>query len=246
MPTRRPTPPRRPQPVSRPTTTESEAGFAIGVYDQYLIESNAHERADERHGDPEWRDEMVRLGVLTRDGEITAKGWDLLNRDIDRIERNSLAWMRATFNHVRDDGHGSTDELVGSFWFDPANPEHAYLVDLASPSPGRSERIDMSDASYGDLANTAFNEVSSFGEAVLGGQITFFAVQPEDWEAIEATNDAAYKREHSVRQTREPRGVAVMPRGRPRAPQARPPGRPALRRDSAAIRPNPRKAPRRR
>jgi len=101
-----------------------------------------------------------------------------------RLERNALAWMRATFNSVRDDGHDGHDYLVGSFWFDPTDPNQAYLVDLASPG---NERIDMNDASYGDLANTVFNEVSSFGASVLGGQINFFDVKPEDMEIIEET-----------------------------------------------------------
>jgi hypothetical protein len=168
---------------------EAQAGFAIGTYDQGLIEDNARDRADSRYGDPEWRDEMVHLGVLTRDGTITDKGWALLNRDMEHLEGNALAWMHATFNSAQDHGHGGHggEELVGNFWFDPTNYDQAWLVELASDSPGRSERIDMTDASFGDLANTAFNEVSAFGSAVLGGQINFFDVQPEDWETIEDT-----------------------------------------------------------
>jgi hypothetical protein len=178
--------PRRPPQRHRPEPKrEADAGFAIGTHDQGVIEDNARERANARYGDPEWHKEMVHLGVMTKDGEITAKGWDLLNRDIDRIERNSLAWLRATFNHVRDDGH-SGDELVGSFWFDPTNLGQAELVELAA-NTGRQERIDMSDASFGGLANTAFNEVSNFGGSVLGGQIVFFDVKPEDMETIEQT-----------------------------------------------------------
>ena len=181
--------PRRPQarPPARPEPKrEADAGFAIGIHDQGVIEQNARERADEDHGDPEWRDEMVHLRLMTKDGDITPRGWDLLNRDIERLERNSLAWMRATFNHVRDEGHGSTDELIGTFWFDPTDSNQAWLVELATPE-GRSERIDMNDSSFGDLANMAFNEVSDFGGSLLGGQIVFFDVKPEDMEIIETT-----------------------------------------------------------
>jgi hypothetical protein len=181
----------RPSAARRPTSKrEAEAGFAIGVYDARLIEENAHDRADPRHGDPEWAAEMVKRGLLTKKGGITDKGWDQISKDVERIERNSMAWMKRTFGHVRDDGHDSHDDLVGSFWFDPTNPDQAWLVELASPSPGRSERIDMQDASYGDLANTAFDGVSDFGASVLGGQITFFDVSPEDWETIESSTSA--------------------------------------------------------
>jgi hypothetical protein len=166
-----------------PRKHEAEAGFAIGIHDEGVIEDNTRELMSS----PEWRGEMVHDGFVTKDGEITRKGWDQLNADIVKVERNSLSWLRRTFNHVRDDGHSSHDELVGSFWFDPTDYNHAWLVELASPSPGRSERIDMVDSSYGDLASYALNGISRFGESVLGGQITFFDVQPEDWETIENT-----------------------------------------------------------
>jgi len=177
--------------------SEAKAGFAIGTYAQDHIEVNAREHSDPRHGDPEWHTEMVHLGVMTADGEITDKGWVLLNRDTERLERNSLAWMKATFNSIRDDGNNRYDDLVGSFWFDPTNYDQAWLVELASSSPGRSERIDMTDASYGDLANTAFDGVSAFGGSVLGGAITFFDVKLEDMEIIEQTIEAQRRRRTS-------------------------------------------------
>lgn len=247
MPARRPTSPRRPYPTRplRQAPRESEAAFAIGIYHQDHIEENLRERIDPRYGDADLRREWTAAGWIDKEGELTQKGWDLLNDDIDKLERNSLSWLRRKFQHARDDGHSSTDELVGSFWFDPTNPEHAYLIDLASSSPGSSERIDMSDASFGDLADTAFDGVSDLGGNVLGGQIVFYGVKPEDWAVIEATNDAEYQRERSARRrapgASEPRGV--VPRGGPcalppprrpaappRAPQARPtPPRPRAR-----------------
>ena len=172
---------------------EADAGFAIGTYDAQHIEDNARERADARYGEPEWRDEMARRGLIDQEGEISDRGWAQLNRDIDRIERNALAWMRSTFNNVRDEGHDQYDDLRGTFWFDPTNDTQAWLVELASPS-GHNERIDMSDASYGDLADTAFTGVSDFGASVLGGQITFFDVQPEDMDTIEQTTSRASRR----------------------------------------------------
>ena len=266
MPSRRPMPPRprgphptarpRPQPQLRQAPRESEAGFAIGVYHQSHIEENARERIDPRYGDADLRREWIAAGWIDKKGAITAKGWALLNQDIDRAEHNSLEWLRKKFQHARDDGHDSHDDLVGSFWFDPTNPEHAELIDLASSSPGRSERIDMSDASFGDLADTAFDGVSDLGGNVLGGQIVFYGVKPEDWAVIEATNDAEYQRERQQRRPTpgagEPRSRGVgVPRGGPHVPSVprRLPGRPSVpsrKRDDVAIRPTARKSPRRR
>jgi hypothetical protein len=54
---------------------ESEAGFAIGIYDQSLIEENARERIDPRYGDPDLRQEWTAAGWIDKEGEITDKGW---------------------------------------------------------------------------------------------------------------------------------------------------------------------------
>jgi hypothetical protein len=176
-----------------PAKIEASAGFEIHIDDQGVIEDNARERFGADYGDPEARAEALRAGLVDDAGEITRTGWDLLNEDIRKIEGNALSWLRRKFQHARDDGHGSGGDLVGSVWFDPYNEEHAYLIELASQK-GRSERIDMVDASYGDLANTAFNGVSGFGANVLGGAIYFFDVQPEEvWEIIEAASMPRYR-----------------------------------------------------
>jgi len=170
---------------------EAEAAFMIGVDPQDVLEHNAIERAE--YGDPEWGQEMRRLGLLDDQNQITKKGWDQLNKDIALLERNSLRWMRKKFLHVRDEGHDFRGDLVGAFWFDPNDYDQAWLVELAIPA-GSGERIDMVDGSYGDLADSAFDGVSDFGGSVLGGMINFSHVQPEDIEAIEATLERRERR----------------------------------------------------
>ena len=164
-----------------------QAGFDISTYGEDMIESNAEERFSTKYGDPNDRAEALRAGLIDANAEITEKGWEQLNRDSVQLERNALVWLKRVFIHARDDGHDSNGSLVGAFWFDPSNLRHAVLVELASSSPGRSERIDMADLSYGDLAKTVFEGVSDFGEQLLGGQITFFDVPEEVWETIENT-----------------------------------------------------------
>lgn len=151
--------------------SEKSCGFAISIYDQSMIEENAAERVRE-----EGTEGFGRL--VTKKGEITNAGWDQLNKDVSQLERNSLNWLKKKFGGARDDGHDS-DDLVGSVWYDPENTEQMELLELASPSPGRSERIDMQDASFGDLSHTVWEGVSDFGEAVLGGAITFFDCDEE-------------------------------------------------------------------
>jgi len=181
---------------------EADAGFAIGVYEQGIIESNADDRFG-RSGDPEDRKWAEEEGLFnsdsgTREGTITEKGWDLLNDDVAKIEKNAMVWMKRKFLDARDEGH--SDDLVGTFWFDPKNPDHAQLVDLAADT-GRQERIDMVDLSYGDLAHTAFDGVSDFGGMVLGGGITFFDVKPEDMEVIEQTLEVQRRGSQHARET---------------------------------------------
>jgi len=164
-----------------------DCGFMIGTADERLIEDNARERYGKEYGDQAACRELAKLGFLAYDGTITPKGWEQLNRDIATLEKNALQWLRNTFIWARDDGHHG--DLAGAVGFDPKNAKHAELIDLAS-STGRSERIDMSDASFGDLALTVWAGVSDFGANVLDGAITFYDVDEEDRDAIEATLDA--------------------------------------------------------
>ena len=172
---------------ARARDDEAAAGFAIGTYGEDIVEDNAKEHFGPRGLDD--RFEAIERGLVDRQGVITRKGWDQLNRDIGKIERNSLSWLRRKFQNVRDEGHDSYGDLVGTLWFDPRDPAQAYLIDLAAEAGdyGRAERIDMVDLSYGDLAEVAFDGVSDFGASVLGGAINFFNVEPDSWEEIEAT-----------------------------------------------------------
>jgi hypothetical protein len=153
---------------------EKSCGFAIGIYNEDMIEADANELySDDRLSDGNER-------FMTKGGSgINDAGWAQLNDDIPILERNCLDWLRKKFNKVRDDGHDSYGDLVGSIWYDPENTEQMELLELASPSPGRSERIDMHDAGFGDLSYSCWRGVSSFGNAVLSGAIVFFDCDEE-------------------------------------------------------------------
>lgn len=173
----------------RGSDQDVQAGFEVSIEHQDVIADNVRDRFSDPS--PE-RDDAIREDLIDANAEITEHGWEQLNEDILRLETNATRWLRETFNGVRVDGHDSTDTLVGSIWFNPYDTKQAELIELASPSPGRSERIDMVDRSYGDLADTVFKGVSDFGQSVLGGQITFFGVPPEAWAVIEgAVEDAS-------------------------------------------------------
>jgi len=143
---------------------QGSAGFAISTYHQDVIAENAKERFGEQ-ADP------YMVGLVDPRGHILSAGWEELKRDIATIERNAMAWLRKTFNDARDEGH-SGDELVGTLWFNPRSKKQLSLLEI-----GQNERIDMTDASYGDFARVAFKGVSRLGEQVLGGAIHFYDVQ---------------------------------------------------------------------
>jgi hypothetical protein len=148
-------------------------GFAIYTESEHMISENARSFVEE-HGPSEYKQ------FLKADGTITKAGWDKLNSDTQKIELNALAWLRKTFLNARDEGHGGYEgtELIGTLFYDPDDKNQMELLELASPSPGRSERIDFQDTGYGNF-RTAMNGVSSFGQTMLGGAIVFFDVDEE-------------------------------------------------------------------
>ena len=151
-----------------PAGAERSGGFSISTYSQDLIEDNARDLFEEGGT---FREEALAAGMMNVDGEITVNGWKTLNADVRVLDRNAMRWLKRTFNSARDEGHAAADDLVGTFWYDPSNKDQMEAIDM-----GIGERIDMIDASYGDLAHTAFDDVSDFGAWVLGGQINFMDV----------------------------------------------------------------------
>ena len=148
-------------------------GFAIYTESEMMISENAQSFVEEHGLPPEYKK------FLKADGTITKAGWDKLNNDTRTIEDNALAWLRKTFLNARDEGHGGAgDELLGTLFYDPDDKTQMELLELASPSPGRSERIDFQDTGFGNF-RTAMDGVSSFGQTVLGGAIVFFDVDEE-------------------------------------------------------------------
>jgi hypothetical protein len=49
----------------------------------------------------------------------------------------------------------------------------------------------MTDASFGDLGKTVWVGISHFGQVVLGGSITFYGLDENAMDLIEATLDEA-------------------------------------------------------
>lgn len=167
------------------TKTEASAGFAIGTYHEDVVQDNARERFGPDYGDAAERARAVKAGLVDAKGKITDRGWKQLNKDIMTLESNALAWLRKTFGGASDQGHDAHGDLIGGLSFDPRNATQARNLVV-----GKDERVDFSDASYGDFARKgAWKGVSRFGQEVLGGGINFFDVQPP--EALEIAEETA-------------------------------------------------------
>lgn len=108
------------------------AGFAIGVYSQDRIESNAEDRFGPKYGDEEARASMMAEGYVDADGNITEKGWDVLNEDVRKLELNSMTWLRKKFVRERRGARSARrprrDRPVRSEIEDPAGTDRAGQV----------------------------------------------------------------------------------------------------------------------
>lgn len=168
-----------------PASQTAVAGFAIHIDHESVIEENARERFSLTYGDPDDRRAAFSAGFIDANGEISPRGWEILNKDIQALETNSLAYLKRKFVSAVDHGHSTDGALVGNVWFDPTNIEQAELIILAHEG---NERLDMNDESYGDLARYAWDGVSDFGLSVLGGSITFFTVDRLVMNELERTD----------------------------------------------------------
>lgn len=144
---------------------ERQLGFSIYTYGEDLIEDNARDKMDVRYGEPEFRSQVLKRRLMTADGKITERGWEVLNRDVLTLERNAMAWLRRTFRSAVDHGHDSYGDLVGYVWASLADREQRKLV--MQVMDGLDEKVELDDVP------DAFKGVSEFGRVVLGGAINF-------------------------------------------------------------------------
>ena len=170
---------------------DATAGFAISTDHQDVIEENARERFGPDYGDAKDRARVMKVGLVDAAGKITNRGWEQLNKDIRQLEENALGWLRKVFGRASDQGHDSHGDLIGGLSFDPRLPKHADNIVV-----GKNERIDFNDATYGDFAKSsgAWKGISKFGQEVLGGQITFFDIEPLAFLRAEETADRLVRR----------------------------------------------------
>ncbi len=182
--------------VARTATSAADAGFAIHTDHEDVIKDNARDHFGPDYGDAAERAKMMKAGLVDATGKITDRGWEVLNKDFRTLETNALTWLRKIFGRASDQGHDSSGDLIGSVSFNPRNATQAHNVVV-----GKNERVDFSDASYGDFARSgAWKGVSNFGQSVLGGHITFFDIQPpEAFEIAEETADKAAARRRAAR-----------------------------------------------
>ena len=178
-----------------PALTEASAGFAIHTDHEDVVADNAREHFGPDYGDAADRAKQMKAGLVDGKGKITDRGWEQLNKDIRTLEGNALSWLRKIFGRASDQGHDSYGDLIGGTSFNPRNATQAHNIVM-----GKNERVDFSDASYGDFARRgAWKGISDFGQSVLGGQITFFDIDPGALEIAEETADKAAQRRAAAR-----------------------------------------------
>ena len=155
------------------TIDERTCGFAVSTTGQEMIEENARERCSE---DTEDREQWAAAGLVTPpNGEITAAGWEQINKDVETLENNGVKFLERKALHARDEGHGSDGSLVGTLFLNWRNSRHRALV----LDPG--DTIDDDTVVYrcpehmsGREYQRMMRGVSDFGAALLDVTIELF------------------------------------------------------------------------
>ena len=133
------------------------AGFAVSVN---ILEDNLKDIVDFFS--------FVKEGIIDNSGELTNRGKKVLEGAASDVEKSVLRFYTLVFESVRDDGHDSSEDLIGSLKFDPENSEQLELL-----IDGHIDAEPMSKGK-GDLP---FNlELDSFPDAVLDIKLSFFNV----------------------------------------------------------------------
>lgn len=147
-----------------------EGWFSIVTGRESDVEDRAQDKFGPRGEEPEDRRAFLKKGLIDKRGGITREGWDTLSDDIDRVERNAIAWLSASLNNASDEGHDD-ERRVGGFTFDAGDSKQMDIVNL-----GVDTGINSSDP---DLDSHAWQGVSQFGIAILDVDI-YLSVAADD------------------------------------------------------------------
>ena len=121
------------------------AGFDIDTYDEDYIECNA-------------RDENI---------ELTKEIWEQLNRDIQQLETNVMAYCRKQFNiYMRDEGHDSSGVLLGSCW----GEDDSKIKNCTEEDNGLQSH---------EMNESVYNHISEIGKKILDIRINFFDIKKD-------------------------------------------------------------------
>jgi len=116
--------------------------------------------------------------------EPNKKDWDIINKDIRKVEMNILKWFKNTFEGASDEGHDNMDRFVGSVLI---NPDKNYDILLQNHNDYHDERHGGTTV-YCDTETFSDNErvltagCSDF-VSCLYPQFSFYEVPTEYFEA---------------------------------------------------------------
>jgi hypothetical protein len=127
------------------------AGFAISTSPEDMIEQNA-------------KDSEI---------ELTKKEWEVLNKDMSKIESNVIKHITNKYHvQIRDEGHDNDSDLIGSIFFKSSNKKAAeYFADH-----GKDNEDQLAGAAG---AVDIFHGVSEIGAKIIDVSIYFFNIEEE-------------------------------------------------------------------
>lgn len=136
---------------------EISFGWAVSTSNEHLI-----------------KDRLAEDGVDPDDPEI----WNTLNKDVERLEHNSVELLRFHGLDLRAEGHDD-DELAGSGWV--TTNSHGWTFVKKWDVAERDEPLSTTSGSIWsletDVSPRLFDGVSELGQRVIDVDIRFFDVE---------------------------------------------------------------------
>ena len=134
---------------------ELYCGFAIVTDSQDVIEDNFRDRRGREPSDEEWKQ---------------------INKDVQTVERNAVAYLNKVLGQVRDEGH-SDDDLIGSVWCPWTNKEGLEIIWTNRDEAGHQELSNKESIAF-------FKGVSKVGLDAFDARFYFFDIESEDMERL--------------------------------------------------------------
>lgn len=157
-------------------------GFSISTSDGDVIKDNALDVFG--YGPEDTNVSILQYFDLDK-RKLTDEAWEILTQDIETLEDNLIDWIQQRYKiRMRDEGHDTYGDFIGTCWFDKSNTEaFNFVMERNEDEYADYDSVIQQSNEFDEWGSPVFKGMSQLGKKLIDVTITFFNIDKELWES---------------------------------------------------------------